>query len=156
MTKSVKNLSSALDLLESGRAETARSENFAAGQFLRYYGVFYDGELGEASREEVMEAYGHLKGWTVNLSDTITTKDWRACLGKFDRVIIDTEVSEDELKDVKGVIVKCYYRYEIWKSRSKAKRFYLEAMNACDGSERDRYTNIYCDLMSRKKICRDE
>lgn len=54
------------------------------------------------------------------------------------------------------IIVICYGQKKVWKSRKKAIKFYLEAMQNSDGSESERYTNIYYDLMDRKSICTDE
>lgn len=53
------------------------------------------------------------------------------------------------------IIVICYGEKEIWDDRKKALKFYLEAMNACEGSERERYRNVYYDLSAGLNICRD-
>lgn len=57
---------------------------------------------------------------------------------------------------VKEIIVICYGQKEVWKSRKKAMKYYLNAMCCCEGSERERYTNIYCDLTEGLDICTDE
>ena len=54
------------------------------------------------------------------------------------------------------VKVICYGEEETWASREKAKQFYLECMTMSEGSERDRYTNIYLDLVEGKTVCVDE
>lgn len=54
------------------------------------------------------------------------------------------------------VVVICYGQEEFWGDRNEAIAFYLEGMMACEGAERDRYTNIYCDLIEGKKICVDK
>ncbi len=59
------------------------------------------------------------------------------------------EIIDDE------VTIICYGEKEVMK-RSEAIAFYQEAMEACDGSERDRYTNIYLSLINGDKICSDE
>lgn len=43
------------------------------------------------------------------------------------------------------VKVTCYGRTETM-ARSKALEKYFEGMMMCDGSEKERYTNIYCQL----------
>ena len=53
------------------------------------------------------------------------------------------------------VQVICYGQRETWRSRQEAKKFYFEAMVCCEGSERDRYTNIYIDLEDGKTLCSD-
>ena len=40
----------------------------------------------------------------------------------------------------------CYGKEEIWKTKEAAEQFFLQAMMGSDGSERDRYTNIYIKL----------
>lgn len=39
--------------------------------------------------------------------------------------------------------------------RQEMTQEYFEGMLACEGSEQERYTNIYFDLKSGAKICRD-
>lgn len=39
--------------------------------------------------------------------------------------------------------------------REKMKHEYMMGMLSCDGSEKDRYTNIYLDLESGAKTCSD-
>lgn len=40
--------------------------------------------------------------------------------------------------------------------RQSAIKFYLEAMACSEGSENERYTNIYLDLIEGKKECFDQ
>lgn len=44
------------------------------------------------------------------------------------------------------VTVTCYRKTETM-TREQAIDKYYEGMMCCEGSERDRYTNIYCQLM---------
>jgi len=53
------------------------------------------------------------------------------------------------------VDVICYGRRDTWEDRNAAIRFYLDGMSCCEGSERDRYTNVYLDLISGKDVCSD-
>ena len=53
------------------------------------------------------------------------------------------------------VTVICYGQREHWGSREDAIKFYLKGMVVCDGCERDRYTNVYLDLISGKYVCSD-
>lgn len=62
---------------------------------------------------------------------------------------------EDACKRLDSVKVTCYGKEEIWDSRADAIKFYHEAMAACEGSEKDRYTNIYIQLLEGKTICSD-
>lgn len=50
----------------------------------------------------------------------------------------------------------CYGKEEKWKSRDVAKDFFLKAMAGSEGSEHERYSNIYVQLSMGEKICRDE
>lgn len=52
--------------------------------------------------------------------------------------------------------ITCYGETEIWEDRAKAMAFYFGGMCECDGSERERYTNIYCQLMEGKTEISDE
>lgn len=54
-----------------------------------------------------------------------------------------------------SVIVICYGEREFWGSREEAIKFYYEGMLACEGAERDRYTNIYCQLIEGRDVCID-
>ena len=55
-----------------------------------------------------------------------------------------------------SVTVICYGIKKIYRSREEAIRFYLAGMRACEGSERDRYTEIYLQLLDGCKVCTDE
>lgn len=50
----------------------------------------------------------------------------------------------------------CYGEKREWESRLDAISFFTEAMMYSEGSERDRYTNVYIDLVNGKDICTDE
>jgi hypothetical protein len=51
--------------------------------------------------------------------------------------------------------IVCYNQIEFWHSRKKALDFYKQACRECEGSERDRYFNIVCDLEDGEEICHD-
>jgi len=57
----------------------------------------------------------------------------------------------------KTITIVCYNEVKSYpeSKRQELAEHFLEGMCACDGSERERYTNIYCDLMSGKKLCKD-
>lgn len=52
-------------------------------------------------------------------------------------------------------VTVCYNQATVWQSRSMASEFYLEAMCACEGAERERYTNVLLDLMAGLAVCHD-
>lgn len=52
------------------------------------------------------------------------------------------------------VEITCYNKTER-RTRRDALRFYFEGMMACEGSERERYTNIYCQLRQGSMKCVD-
>ena len=54
------------------------------------------------------------------------------------------------------VTVRCYNKEETWSSRSEAMKFYFTGMIMTDGSERERYTSIYCQLAEGRNYCSDE
>ena len=55
-----------------------------------------------------------------------------------------------------GVITVCYGQREYWKSRKEAADYFLEGISASDGSECERYSKIYAELICGKKVCSDE
>lgn len=62
---------------------------------------------------------------------------------------------EDSCKRLDSVKVTCYGEEKVWDSRADAIAFYLEGMTMCEGSERDRYTNIYLRLLEGCTECED-
>ena len=56
---------------------------------------------------------------------------------------------------VDPVIVVCYGEEEFWGDRNEAIKFYLEGMEACEGAEQRRYTNIYLQLIRGCDVCKD-
>ena len=57
-------------------------------------------------------------------------------------------------KSMDLVTVICYGQKEVM-SRSAAIKKYKEGMMCCEGSERERYTNIYLQLIDGQKNCSD-
>lgn len=55
----------------------------------------------------------------------------------------------------KEIICVCYGKEHKFKTRKQAMDFFLECMACSDGSERDRYVNIYLELKSGKNYCTD-
>ena len=49
----------------------------------------------------------------------------------------------------------CYGKEQIWDSRDDAIKFFSQAMAASEGSEHQRYYNIYAMLISGEKTCID-
>jgi len=60
------------------------------------------------------------------------------------------------ITDDDEVTTVCYGKEEKWTSRETAKRFYIRAMAGSEGSEHERYSNIYIQLCMGEKVCRDE
>ena len=54
------------------------------------------------------------------------------------------------------VTTVCYGEKKVWDSRKEAMDFFYEGMLCCEGSERDRYTNIYCKLADGARYATDE
>ena len=65
-------------------------------------------------------------------------------------------LSEDLIRKVNGVITVCYGQREYWKSRKEAADYFLEGISASDGSECERYSKIYAELICGKIVCSDE
>lgn len=59
-------------------------------------------------------------------------------------------------KWITPVDVICYNRLTTYETRKQARDFYLRCMNCSEGSERDRYTNIFLSLtQSNDKMVHD-
>ena len=71
-----------------------------------------------------------------------------------DVVIKAIKTSLNETDD--EVTTVCYGKEEKWESREAAKGFFLRAMAGSEGSEHERYSNIYVQLCTGEKVCRDE
>ena len=52
------------------------------------------------------------------------------------------------------VKILCYNKWETMTRKEGIEKYY-EAMVCCEGSERDRYTNIYSQLMEGAKVAYD-
>ncbi len=63
---------------------------------------------------------------------------------------------EDVCRKLNIVKTICYGKEEIWDSRTEAAQFYLQAMAGSEGSECDRYTKIYMELLAGYDVCSDE
>ena len=50
----------------------------------------------------------------------------------------------------------CYGKEDTWETKEAAEQFFLQAMMGSDGSERDRYTNIYIKLQMGMDFCTDD
>ncbi len=50
----------------------------------------------------------------------------------------------------------CYGQTKTWNTRKEAMDYFFDAICGSDGSERERYTNIYLKLVMGKAVCSDE
>lgn len=62
------------------------------------------------------------------------------------------KLTRKQLKET--VTITCYNQTEKMK-RKDAIDFYLEGMIACEGSEAERYANIYLQLLEGQMVCKD-
>ena len=62
------------------------------------------------------------------------------------------------MRKVTKFTITCYGKTESYpeSKRKEMMDYYLEGMMCCDGSERDRYSRIYADLVSGARHCFDE
>ena len=65
-------------------------------------------------------------------------------------------LSEDRIRKVNGAITICYGHREYWRSRKEAADFFFEGLCATEGSESERYSKIYAELICGKTVCSDE
>lgn len=61
----------------------------------------------------------------------------------------------EDSKTENGVVTVCYGERREWESRKEAHDFFLEAMMNTEGSEQQRYSNVYFGIIAGKPICTD-
>lgn len=54
-----------------------------------------------------------------------------------------------------GVTTICYGKVEKWENRAEAARSFLNAMMNSEGSERERYSNVYFGIIQGLDCCTD-
>lgn len=62
---------------------------------------------------------------------------------------------EDACRKLDSVKITCYGKEEMWDTRKEAADFYLKAIAGSEGSECERYTKIYTELLMGFTICTD-
>ena len=62
---------------------------------------------------------------------------------------------EDSCKKLDSVKITCYGETKVWDDRQEAIKEFLEGMSCCEGAERERYTNIYLQLINGCTECED-
>ena len=68
-------------------------------------------------------------------------------------MLMTPELAMNRKRKVK---TKCYGEVREWNDREEAQAFFLEAMTNSDGSEHDRYSGIYIQLINGESFCTDE
>ena len=62
----------------------------------------------------------------------------------------------DTVRKLRPVRTICYKEEQLWEDAKDAKSYFFQAMCGSDGSERERYTNVYTKLMAGQEVCSDE
>ena len=62
---------------------------------------------------------------------------------------------EDACRRLETVRTVCYGKEDVWDSRKEAAEFFLRAIAGSEGSECERYTKIYAELLVGKAVCTD-
>ena len=62
---------------------------------------------------------------------------------------------EDACRKLDTVRTVCYGKEDVWDSRREAADFFLRAIAGSEGSECERYTKIYAELLMGKTVCTD-
>ena len=62
---------------------------------------------------------------------------------------------EDSCRKLDSVKITCYGETKVWDDRQEAIKEFLEGMSCCEGAERERYTNIYLQLINGCTECGD-
>ena len=69
---------------------------------------------------------------------------------------LNVDYGEDACSKLDSVKVICYGKEEMWDTRKEAADFYLKAIAGSEGSECERYTKIYTELLMGLSTCTDE
>ena len=64
------------------------------------------------------------------------------------------EITEDYMRE-HGLVFMDYYRWRVLGTRKQVVEFAHEGMLCCEGSERDRLTDIYLEATAGALVCRD-
>lgn len=62
---------------------------------------------------------------------------------------------EDACRKLDMVRTVCYGKEDVWDSRKEAAGFFFRAIAGSEGSECERYTKIYAELLMGKAVCTD-
>ena len=63
--------------------------------------------------------------------------------------------AEDACRKLDAVRTIYYGKEDVWDSRKEAADFFLRAIAGSEGSECERYTKIYTELLMGKAVCTD-
>lgn len=63
---------------------------------------------------------------------------------------------EDKIEVLDPVVTVSYGQERKWDDRRDAIAFFVDCMLGSEGAEQERYLKIYLDLMTGKKVCKDE
>ena len=91
------------------------------------------------------------KGTVIGVDDTASI------LVKWDNGSgLNVVYGEDRGRKLDVVKTVCYGNEDVWDSRKEAADFFLRAIAGSEGSECERYTKIYAELILGKEVCTDE
>lgn len=91
------------------------------------------------------------KGTVIGVDDTASI------LVKWDNGSgLNVVYGEDRCRKLDTVKTVCYGNEDVWDSRKEAADFFLRAIAGSEGSECERYTKIYAELILGKEVCTDE
>lgn len=64
-------------------------------------------------------------------------------------------IGVDIIRKIDTITTICYGEKQVWDSRQEAADYFLQAIAGSEGSECERYANIYSQLISGKNTCSD-
>lgn len=115
-------------------------------------------EYPSGTRVELVEMDDPYRDMPVGMKGTVTSVDDTGTIHvAWDNGChLGVVYGEDSCKKLDAVATICYGKEEVWDDRKEAVEFYLRAIAASEGSECERYTKIYTELLMGKSICSDE
>ena len=99
---------------------------------------------------EVIISGNNLASLTVLDGDfVIITSDGKST--SFDKVLYNIEITSAD-----DITITCYGKTEKWNNRQAAINHFLSCMMSSEGSEQERYSRIYMQLLDGATVCSDE
>ena len=101
------------------------------------------------------ELFKHAYAIQLEQTGLVCGADTEALRDKMYEALRKTIYAEPEIEKSKVTTI-CYGKEKVWDRREDAIQFFLQGMECSEGSERDRYSNIFLKLIEGMDVCTDD